>query len=123
MHTDEFAMLQRRLREGSQEARQRQPVPARPTQTIPCTELPDDSSDSRAAKNWNFYRREVARLLAEGQEGHWVLISDEKIAGIWPTEEEANRVRLHRFLMQDVLVHQILTREPILRGPTRTWRS
>jgi hypothetical protein len=123
MQADEFEMLQRRLREGSKKVRHGQPALVRPTQTIQCTELPEDSSDSPAAKNWNYYRGEVARLLGEGHEGHWVLIKDERIVGIWQTEEEANRVRVQRFLMQDVLVHQVLAREPVLRGPTRSWRS
>ena len=42
----------------------------------------------------------------------------DEIVGIWVTEQEANRVRVQKLLMQDVLSHQILAREPILRGPT-----
>ena len=74
---------------------------------------------------WNFYRGIVARLLAEGQEGKWVLIKGEQIIGTWGTEEEADRARVERFLLQPVLLKQVLTREPILRGGgyLRQWPS
>jgi hypothetical protein len=93
--------------------------------TIHYTELPGGTSDSQIAVEWNFYRREVGRLLAEGHEGRWVLIKGEEIIGIWDTEEEADRVRLERFLMQPVLLHQIRVREPVLRGGghNRRWPS
>jgi hypothetical protein len=120
MQADELEMLERLHRKRSQSM---PPAPARPSPTIHFTELPEDPSETLAAKNWNLYRREVGRLLAEGHEGHWVLIENQKIVGIWQTEEEANGFRVQRFLMRDVLVHQILTHEPILRGPTRSWRS
>ena len=84
--------------------------------TIHYTDLPEDTSNSLLAREWNFYRREVGRLLADGQEGRWVLIKGEEIIGIWDTEQEADRIRLQRFLMQPVLLQQIRAREPVLRG-------
>ncbi len=86
--------------------------------TIHFTQLPEDTSGGRTAAEWNYYRREVGRLLAEGHEGKWVLIHGEEIVGIWDTQAEADQIRLQRFLMQDVLVQQIRTHEPVLRGPT-----
>jgi hypothetical protein len=97
------------------------PAPQPQTRTIHYTELPADTSGGRGAVEWNFYRREVGRLLAEGHEGKWVLIKGEEIVGIWDTRDEAKAVALERFPMQDILVQQILTREPVLRGPTY-WR-
>jgi hypothetical protein len=47
-----------------------------------------------------------------------VLIKGEKIIGIWDTEEQAREVALQKYLMQPVLIHQVLTREPVLRGPS-----
>lgn len=85
--------------------------------TIHYTQLPEDTSGGRGSQEWNHYRRDVGRLLAEGHEGRWVLIKGAELIGIWDTEEEADRVRVQRFLMQDVLIHQVLRREPILRGP------
>ncbi len=86
--------------------------------TIHYTELAEDTSTSPIAAEWNFYRREAGRLLAEGHEGRWVLIKDEKIIGIWDTEQAAYDVALKDYLMQPVFIHQVLTREPVLRGPT-----
>ena len=84
--------------------------------TIHYTELPEDASSGPIAGEWNFYRRELGRLLAEGHEGRWVLIKGEKVIGIWDREEEADRVRRAQFPMQHVLLKQILVREPVLRG-------
>jgi hypothetical protein len=84
--------------------------------TIPYTELEADTSDGPLACEWNFYLREVGRLLADRQEGKWVLIKGEEIIGSWTTEPEADRVRLERFLMEHVLLKQVLMREPVLRG-------
>jgi hypothetical protein len=101
------------------------PLPPRERPTIHYTELTADTSGGPIAREWNFYRREVGRLLAEGHEGRWVLIKGEEIIGIWDTEEEGHRVRLERYFMQPVLLKQILEREPILRGGgyDRRWRS
>jgi hypothetical protein len=86
--------------------------------TIDYSELPEDTSDNPIARDWNCYRREVGRLLADGHEGKWVLIKGEEVVGIWATREEAKKVAVERFLMQPVLIRQVLRREPILRGPT-----
>jgi hypothetical protein len=94
------------------------PAPPKPIepQTIHFSELPEDTSGGPLSTEWNFYRREVGRLLAEGHEGRWVLIKGEVIVGIWDTEEEADRVRLERFFMQAVLMKRVCTREPVIRG-------
>jgi hypothetical protein len=86
--------------------------------SIPHTRLPEDSSGGRIAREWNFYRREVARLLSEGHEGKWVLIHGEQIIGMWDTPEQANQVRLEKYLLEDVMIHQVQREEPVLRGPT-----
>jgi hypothetical protein len=100
------------------------PRPPIEPQTIHFSELPEDTSGGAISAEWNFYRREVGRLLAEGHEGRWALIKDEEIVGIWDNEEEADRVRLERFFMQPVLMKRVCTREPVLRclGLLRRWR-
>jgi hypothetical protein len=89
------------------------PPGARPT--IHYTELPEAKADNESARNWNFYRREVGRLLAEGHEGKWLLIHDERIVGMWDTADEVERVRVERFLMRTILIHQIRERDPVYR--------
>ncbi len=66
-------------------------------------------------EEWDTYRREVGRLLAEGYEGHFVLIVGETIIGIYDTWNEARTVAVNRFHGQPTLTHQILTREPLYR--------
>ena len=85
--------------------------------TIHWTELPEGTGPLAAESNC--YRREVGRLLAEGQEGRWVLIKGDQIIGIWNTREEAFAVASNRFFRQAVLVKQILEWEPLLRLPLR----
>jgi hypothetical protein len=104
------------------EHHRRNPTPPAEPPTIHYTELPNSEPNSPICQEWNHYRREVPRLLAEGQEGRFLLIKGEEIIGIWDTQEEAKAVALQKYLMQPCLIHQILTREPILRGPTRFWR-
>jgi hypothetical protein len=124
--TNDNGELVRRLQEQERELLKARPRPPRtPNElpTIPYTELPDSLPDSPIKTEWDFYRRHVRQLLVEGHEGKWLLIKNEQIVGIWDTEAEANDVRVQRFLMQPVLMKQILSREPILRiGYNRLWR-
>jgi hypothetical protein len=98
-----------------------EPQPPDGPRTIPYTELPDGKPDSPINQEWNFYRREAGRLLAEGQEGRWLLIKGENIIGIWDTREEASEVARREYLMQPCLIQQIRSREPVLRLSTRFW--
>jgi hypothetical protein len=85
----------------------------RPRRTVHYTELVEAGPESQLAAEWNCYRREVGRLIAEGNEGRFVLIKGEQIIGIWDTEREAHIEGARRFLMQSFFVHQILTWEPV----------
>src|SRR5262249_21248051 len=87
--------------------------------TIDYTELPGAKSDSPLYGEWNYYRREVARLLAEGHEGRFVLIKGEAIIGIWDTREEVKAAAVRKYLMQPCLIQQVRTREPLVRLPAR----
>src|SRR5262245_35860930 len=103
----------------------KEPLRAPERLSIHYTELAPGLLGSPIATEWDFYRGEVSRLLAEGHEGKWVLIKGEQVVGIWDTEEEADQVRLQRYLMQPVLLKQVLTWEPVLRGGGyfRRWPS
>lgn len=85
--------------------------------SIGYTELPQDMAGDLVARDWNYYCRLAGRLLADGHEGKWVLIKDERVVGIWDTRDAAENVAAERYLMQSVLIHQVLRREPIRRGP------
>jgi hypothetical protein len=109
--------LARRLHEKENEQlRQGGPscsFPPRDVPTIPYTALAEAPPDSPIAVEWNFYRRQVGRLLAEGNHGKWVLIKGERIVGIWDTFAEASEAESS--LVQPVVIKQILEREPLLR--------
>ena len=64
---------------------------------------------------WETYRREVGRLLAEGHEGQFVLIKGNDILGFFDTDDAAWTDGIKRFGRQGFMVHQIQTYEPILR--------
>jgi hypothetical protein len=98
-----------------------QPLPPAERPSIPYTELPPSQPDSPLSQEWNFYRREVGRLLAEGQEGRFVFIKGEQIVGIWDTQKEAEAVALRRFLMRPCLIQQVRSREPLIRMSPRFW--
>ena len=123
MREDELQQLEQRYL--LEEQGTRKALPFSPQQTIHYTELPEDNSNGGNAQEWNYFRQEIGRLVAEGHEGRWVLIKGKEIIGIWDTEEEANQARLQTFLMQDVLIHQVRTHEPLLRSPMslRLWRD
>lgn len=106
---------------GSQPAGDEQGEPTPPSMaTIPWTELPHDAAGP-LAQEWNFYRREVGRLLSEGLEGKWVLVKGESIMGILGTAAEAKAMALQEYLQEPCLIHQIARHEPVLRGPSRNW--
>src|SRR5262245_17208655 len=91
------------------------PLPPIEPPTVHYTELPEAKAGEALYLEWNTYRREVARLLAEGHEGKFVLIKDETILGRFDTWEEARNAGLERFLLTPFLVREIRTREPYLR--------
>ena len=97
------------------EASRGQPLPPVEPPTIHYTELPEGRPGEPLALEWNTYRREVGRLLAEGQEGKFVLIKEETIIGLFDSWDAAYAAGLQRYLLEPLLVHQIQTREPILR--------
>jgi hypothetical protein len=83
--------------------------------TIHYTELKPFPPGEPLAVEWSTYLREVSRLLAEGQEGRWVLIKGEEIIGIYDTHDEAAGQGYDRYLRQGFLIHQIQERERVIR--------
>jgi hypothetical protein len=90
-------------------------------QSIPHTALPAGSPGSPIACEWDVYRREVGRLLEEGNESRWVLIKGDQIIGIWESETDAQAVALQKYLMQPCLIQQVRSREPLVRMSARYW--
>src|SRR5262245_291577 len=78
------------------------------------SELGPARPDDPNALAWETYRREVARLIADGHEGKSVLLHDDQIAWIFDSWEEAKREGLIRFCVngQHSLIRHVLTYEP-----------
>lgn len=85
--------------------------------TIPYTELPPADPDDPDGADWETYRREVGRLLAEGHEGKAVLIHGGEIVALFPTWEEAARHGSRHFPLEPTLAQVIRSQEPLIRGP------
>jgi hypothetical protein len=108
--------LIRRLHRDEVERARREGLPTEPAEPpgIPCTDLPEASPDSPLFIEWNTYRREVGRLLAEGGQGRFALIKGELVVGLYPTEREALEQGYRMFPCQAFLVHRVQEREPLL---------
>ena len=115
MHENEDDLVARVHREAWERYRQQPPPPLPPPPTLHYTELPPARPGDTLAEEWETYRREVGRLLAEGNEGRHILIKGREIIGIWDTQEEALAIAYQKFLLQAFLVHQIQERERLLR--------
>jgi hypothetical protein len=83
--------------------------------TVHYSALPEASNNSALFEEWNTYRREAGRLLAQGEGGHHILIKGDQIVGIFSTHDEAMKEGYRRFLGHPFLVHQIQEREPVVR--------
>jgi hypothetical protein len=83
--------------------------------TVSFSELPALPPDNTFFHEWQTYRREVAKLIADGLEGKWVVIKGNAIQGVFEGWKLGYRFGLDRNKQQTFLLHQILTHEPIHR--------
>lgn len=109
------AMVERVHREAIEQGRLQRPPQPEPPRGVHYTELPEAKPGDPHAEEWNLYRREVGRWLAEGLEGRHVLIKGDEVLGIYATLGEAREEGLKRFLLQPFFVHPIRSEEPYLR--------
>src|SRR6266496_3718000 len=107
-------LLEVMVREATERLRN-QPLPPLKRRTIHYTELADLPADDPLSCEWNAYRRALPRLLAEGNEGKFILMKGEDIIGLYETWDAAHEVGLKAYFGQEFLVHQILTEEPLLQ--------
>jgi hypothetical protein len=63
------------------------------------------------------YERELARLLAEGAHGRWVLIHGRDVIAVVATFEDAIQVGFDRFGLTPFLVQQVLAEQPVSQQP------
>lgn len=85
--------------------------------TIHHTQLHDLPPEDALQREWNTYRRELPRLLAEGHEGKVALIKGEEVVSLWPTWNEALAEGGRLYLLEPFLIKPIHEYEPLLRVP------
>jgi hypothetical protein len=85
--------------------------------TIHYTQLPDMKEGSVLLPEWNFYRREVARLLAEGYAGKFIVVKGETIIGPYETYDEASLAAHTRYPLQPFMIQEVLEYSPVYRVP------
>jgi hypothetical protein len=88
-------------------------------ETIHWSKLPPAEPGEPLAAEWETYRREIGRLLAEGLEGKYALIRGNEIVGIYDTWDAARKAGLEKYLLEPHMVHPIISQEPVIRGPWR----
>lgn len=79
------------------------------------TELSAACTDEPLATEWNVYRREIGRWLAEGLGGKHVLLKGDDIVGFFESWGAAREAGLRRFLREPFFVHPIRATEPYVR--------
>src|SRR5487761_757193 len=104
MTEDGHDFVARIHREACEYYRQHPPPPPPEPPTIHYTELPASRPGEALADEGETYRREVGRLLAEGNEGRYIVIKGQQIIGIWDREKDALAIAYQKFLLQPFLV-------------------
>jgi hypothetical protein len=89
--------------------------------TIHYTKLPDVPPESSLALEWQVYKRELPRLLAEGQEGKAILIKGDRVLGTFDTEDAAVQAGYARYVAESFFVHTIRSQEPMVRLSPHCW--
>jgi hypothetical protein len=62
--------------------------------TIHYTQLPEPLANSAVYQEEKTFRRELPRLLAEGHENKWAVITGDEVIGLYDSIDEADRVGL-----------------------------
>ena len=109
------ALVEQMHREALEQVREQFQSPREPPRGVHYSELPEAKPGEPLAEEWNTYRREIGRWLAEGLAGRHVLIKGEEVIGMYATSEEATEAGFQRFLLQPFFVHPIRAEEPYLR--------
>jgi hypothetical protein len=78
------------------------------TQQLPRPQdLPDLPEDHPLALEWKTYKREIGRLLAEGNVGRHALIKGDKVVSVWDTHGDAYQAGRERFGLGVFMVQEV----------------
>ncbi len=111
---DEGSNLVQRLHEQAiNHLRKEAGLPPAQPQTPVRIDLPDAPLGSPVAAEWNLYRHEVGRLLAEGSRGRVALVKVGQPITVWDTTRDAVQASRLLYGQELCLVQEI---QPVLRG-------
>jgi hypothetical protein len=80
-------------------------------------DIPDFPPDDPFAAEWKTYKREVARLLAEGHQGRFALVKGDDVVSTWDTWRDACQAGDEKFGHGSFMVHEIQEFERPIRTP------
>jgi hypothetical protein len=83
-----------------------------PPPELPTIDLPEEPADAALTAEWQMFRQEIARLLAEGQRGRFALVKAGHPLTVWDTLADAARAGRLLFGTGLCLVQEI---QPSLR--------
>jgi hypothetical protein len=75
-------------------------------------DLPDLPPGSPIEAEWDTFRRELPRLLAEGHHGRYALVKGDHVAGVWDTQRDALQAGYEKFGLVTFMVQPILAVDP-----------
>jgi hypothetical protein len=89
------------------------PNPNQGSAHIPLTCPPYVSAEDqeRLEREFTTYRRELPRLLSEGDAGRFAVIREDQVVSIWDTQRDAIQVARERFGLEPVTVKKIDPRD------------
>jgi hypothetical protein len=88
-----------------------------PIGTVHYTKIPELPPEDPFHREWNFFRREVPRLLAEGHEGKFALVKDETLIGLYDNFGDGLEAGYRKVGFVPFLLKQILTEDPLYFSP------
>jgi len=119
MNDPHLALVKEVHRNAIEQQHSAMPAESLNEKTIPYTELPSLPLDCEYHHEWNTYRRNVARLLANGLEGTWVLVKGDNILAAFPAWKTAYLAGLAMIAEKEIrhpfLLHQVRSNESASR--------
>jgi hypothetical protein len=86
-----------------------EPIPPEPR-------LSEGDAERMLQREWQTFQRQLAPLLAAGNEGRFALIKEDHLVGVWDTEDAALHAGFERFGLDPFLVQPITSHEPAFRS-------
>ncbi len=78
---------------------------------LPCPPVSPAEALERLEREFAIYRRELPRLLAQGQAGRYALIREAQLVGVWDTQALASQEGRNRFGLEPITVKRIDPRD------------